>query len=111
MEITESLRHRIDTARALRSIVMTMKALATASIHKCELAVESLAGYNRSLELGMYVVLQAGPGPVRRVRTRTDGHLAAASSAPTTVCAWSISSPSGDSPWQRSSMRPVPSAA
>ena len=77
METTESLRHRIDTAQALRSIVMTMKALATASIHKCELAVESLAGYNRSLELGMYVVLQAGPGPMRRVRTRTAGHLAA----------------------------------
>lgn len=49
----QSLRRKMDGARDLRSVVHTMKALAAASITQYEKAVQSLADYYRTVELGL----------------------------------------------------------
>lgn len=60
----ESMRRRIESAEDLYAVVRVMKALAAANIRQCELAVESLAEYNRTTEAGLQVVLQQGPREV-----------------------------------------------
>jgi F-type H+-transporting ATPase subunit gamma len=57
METLESLRRRIKSAEDLYSIVKTMKALAAVSIRQYEKAVEALAEYNRTTQMGLHVVL------------------------------------------------------
>lgn len=57
----ESMRRRIDSAEDLYGVVRVMKALAAASIRQCELAVESLAEYNRTIETGLQIVLWNRP--------------------------------------------------
>ncbi|MBE9167154.1 F0F1 ATP synthase subunit gamma [Pleurocapsales cyanobacterium LEGE 06147] len=54
----ESLRATIDGVKDLYSVVKTMKALAAVSIRQYERAVQSLAEYNRTVELGLQIVLQ-----------------------------------------------------
>ena len=49
----ESLRHKIDSAAELDSVVRTMKALAASSIVQYERAVHSLDDYYRTVELGL----------------------------------------------------------
>lgn len=66
MDTLESLRDRIETTRGLGSIVRTMKSLAAVSIHQYEQAVEALADYARTIELGLRVVLAGFPAPPRR---------------------------------------------
>jgi F-type H+-transporting ATPase subunit gamma len=65
-----SLRHKIDGAGDLESVVRSMKALAAASIGQYEKSVLALADYNRTVELALVVCLrkqglaaaqQAGP--------------------------------------------------
>jgi F-type H+-transporting ATPase subunit gamma len=56
----EGLRRQIDTATDLSSVVTTMKTLAAVSIHQYEQAVEALADYNRTIELGFQIVLSEG---------------------------------------------------
>jgi F-type H+-transporting ATPase subunit gamma len=58
METMETLKRRIHTAEDLHSLVRTMKALAAVNIRQLEHAVESLAGYKRTVELGLQVVLR-----------------------------------------------------
>lgn len=58
MPTLETLRSKIDTATDLRSVVTTMKTLAAVSIRQYEEAVEALADYNRSIELGFHIVLR-----------------------------------------------------
>lgn len=58
----EAMRRRIDTAEDLYAVVRVMKALAAASIRQCERAVESLAEYGRTVEMGLQIVLLHGPG-------------------------------------------------
>ncbi len=57
MRTLEGLRRQIDTATDLRSVVTTMKTLAAVSIHQYERAVEALADYNRTVELGFQIAL------------------------------------------------------
>lgn len=57
----ESMRRRIDSAEDLYGVVRVMKALAAASIRQCELAVESLAEYNRTIETGLQIILWNRP--------------------------------------------------
>ncbi len=59
MQTIEGLRRRIKSASDLLSVVKTMKALAAVSIRHYEHAVESLAEYNRTVELGLHIVLTA----------------------------------------------------
>lgn len=58
MEQQEILRRKIDSAQDLLSVVKTMKALAAVNIREYEKAVESLADYSRSMEMGFQVLMR-----------------------------------------------------
>lgn len=58
MESAERLQRRINTLGELHGIVRTMKALSAVSIRPYERAVQALADYYRTVELGLRVVLQ-----------------------------------------------------
>jgi F-type H+-transporting ATPase subunit gamma len=58
METIEDLKRRIKSTEELQSVVRTMKALAAVKIRQFEKAVESLADYNRTVEMGLQVVLK-----------------------------------------------------
>ena len=58
-----SLRHQIDGAHKLESVVRTMKVLAASSVSQYEAAVRALADYERALNLGLSVCLRQG-GPI-----------------------------------------------
>lgn len=74
METLEHLSGTLESLDDLRSIVRTMKALAAASIRQYERAVESLGHYNRTVELGLHVVLREMPEPAPRAQ-RADGPM------------------------------------
>lgn len=57
----ERLRHQLDRARQLGSVVHAMKALATLSIGQYERAVRALDDYVRTVELGLSVCLRSRP--------------------------------------------------
>lgn len=61
MTTLEALKRKIETAKDLQSVVKTMKALAAVSIRQYEKAVESLAEYNRTLEMGLQILLKNRP--------------------------------------------------
>lgn len=60
MESPDQLSRQIESLEDLQSIVKTMKALSAVSIRQYEQAVESLAEYFHTIELGLQVVLRAG---------------------------------------------------
>jgi F-type H+-transporting ATPase subunit gamma len=64
MQTLESLRHRIDSAGDMQSVVAAMKVLAIVSIRQFERALESLSFYNRAIELGLQAALQERPRDV-----------------------------------------------
>lgn len=53
----ESLRHKIEMAKELNSVVRTMKALSASSINQYEKAYQSLEDYYRTVKLGLHVCL------------------------------------------------------
>ena len=57
MYTLEALQRDINAATDLQSIVRTMKVLAAVSIRQYERALESLTEYNRTVEMGLQVVL------------------------------------------------------
>ena len=61
MQTLESLKRKIKTAEDLHSVVKTMKALAAVNIRQYERAVESLSDYNRTVEMGLQVLLKQKP--------------------------------------------------
>lgn len=67
-ETTESLRHKIERAAELGSVVRSMKALSASSIHQYEQAVKALEAYYRTVELGLYVCRQELRDLIRPVR-------------------------------------------
>lgn len=78
MESLERLHKQLDSLGELRSIVKTMKALSAASIRQYEQAVEALAGYYRTVERGLHVVLKDMERPlIPPRRTREPRGLAA----------------------------------
>ena len=58
METPDQLARQIESLEDLQSIVKTMKALSAVTIRQYERAVESLAEYYRTVELGLHVVLR-----------------------------------------------------
>ncbi|MCB1321913.1 MAG: F0F1 ATP synthase subunit gamma, partial [Leptospiraceae bacterium] len=58
MESLEQLQKQLDSLEELRTIVKTMKALSAASVRQYEQAVKALAGYYRTVERGLHVVLK-----------------------------------------------------
>ncbi len=59
MEQLETLKRKIESARELKSLVKTMKALAAVSIREYGLAEESLIEYNRTIEMGLEIVMRS----------------------------------------------------
>ena len=57
-ESAASLRHKIDSAAELESVVRTMKAMAASNIGQYENAVHSLADYYRTVQLGLAACFQ-----------------------------------------------------
>lgn len=53
METQESLRKKIDSAKDIKSVVRTMKAMSASNIGQYEKAVDSLGDYYQSIALGM----------------------------------------------------------
>src|SRR5512145_2267768 len=62
MQTTESLKRRMKSAGDLLSVVKTMKALAAVSIRQYQRAVDSLRDYDRTVEMGLQVVLKERMG-------------------------------------------------
>ena len=58
MPTIELLRAKIGSVQDLQSVVKTMKALAAVSIRQYQTAVESLADYNSTIEMGLQIVLR-----------------------------------------------------
>ncbi len=77
MQTIESLKRQIKSATDLHSVVKTMKALAAVSIRQYEKAVESLAEYNRTVEMGFQVLLKQKPQTVSMAQPVLNGRLGA----------------------------------
>jgi F-type H+-transporting ATPase subunit gamma len=58
MQTQETLKRRMNSTRDMKSVVRTMKSLAAVSIRQYERAVESLAEFTRTIELGLQIVLR-----------------------------------------------------
>ncbi|MGB3757290.1 MAG: F0F1 ATP synthase subunit gamma [Rivularia sp. (in: cyanobacteria)] len=58
MKSLEALTAEIESIQDLQSVVKTMKALAMVSIRQYETAVTALAGYNRTVEMGLQILLR-----------------------------------------------------
>ena len=67
---TAGLRHRIDSAGELQSVVRTMKAIAASSIGQYERSVRALADYYRAVELGLTVCFRHSKQSARPVQQR-----------------------------------------
>jgi len=65
MQTIEPLKRKIKSAQDLLSVVKTMKVLAAVSIRQYEKALESLVEYNRTVEMGLQVVLKQRPEGIR----------------------------------------------
>lgn len=61
METLEAMRRKLDGARELMAVVKTMKALAAVNIRQVERAVQSLAQYDRTVQLALQVVARRAP--------------------------------------------------
>lgn len=69
MQTPEALKRKIQSAQDLLGVVKTMKALAAVSIRQYQRSVESLTDYNRTVEMGLQIVLkdrQGAPEPARQ---------------------------------------------
>lgn len=78
MESLERLHRQLDSLDQLRTIVRTMKALSATSIHQYEQSVRALAGYYRTVERGLHVVIKdMAPAVVPDRRSRAPQRLAA----------------------------------
>lgn len=75
MKGSQRLRHKIDSAEQLQSVVRTMKALAAANIRDCDRAVAALAEFGRAMELGFQAVLTLHPNLLSDERGRTARRL------------------------------------
>jgi F-type H+-transporting ATPase subunit gamma len=58
MQTLQGLKKRIESSEELQSVVKTMKSLAAVNIRQYERAVESLADYNNTVEMGLQIVLR-----------------------------------------------------
>ena len=77
MQTPESLKRTIKSAQDLLGVVKTMKALAAVSIRQYQRSVESLADYNRTVEMGLQIVLKDRRGAPEPARQRAKKQLGA----------------------------------
>jgi F-type H+-transporting ATPase subunit gamma len=71
VQTPEALKRTIKSAQDLLGVVKTMKALAAVSIRQYQRSVESLADYNRTVEMGLQIVLKDRRGAPEPARKRT----------------------------------------
>ncbi len=64
MATIETVKTRIVTVELLQSVVRTMKTLAAVSIRKQEKAIQTLAEYSRTMEMGLVILLHQVGGEV-----------------------------------------------
>ncbi len=76
MPSLEQLHRKIQSADSLSSVVTTMKTLAAVNVRQFEVMVEALGEYDRTVQLGLQVVLRAQPGLSLRRHGETDSRLA-----------------------------------
>ncbi len=57
MEELESLKRKIKNAEDLQSVVKIMKTISASNIREYEKAVESLSEYNKTIEMGLQIVM------------------------------------------------------
>jgi F-type H+-transporting ATPase subunit gamma len=62
VQTPEALKRKIQSAQDLLGVVKTMKALAAVSIRQYQRSVESLADYNRTVEMGLQIILKDRQG-------------------------------------------------
>ncbi len=79
-EGTENLRRQISSAEDLQSVVRTMKSLAASSIGQYERSVHALAGYYRTVELGLSACIR-DYGPIAGFTERRASSLSSSISA------------------------------
>jgi len=77
MQTLESLKRSIKNVQDLESVVRTMKTLAAVSIRQYEQAVESLTEYDRTIEVGMRMVLWNVPPEAGLRNSQSDGECGA----------------------------------
>lgn len=77
MRTLESIRKRIESASELLSVVKTMKVMAAVSIRQCERAVASLAEYNRTIEMGLQILLRREETDIQLPGEPTGGRFGA----------------------------------
>ena len=77
MQTAEALQRKIKTAGDLQSVVKTMKTLAAVNIRQFEKAVESLAEYNRTVEMGLQILLRQRPEALALNKTEPANRLGA----------------------------------
>lgn len=69
MQTLESMRRQMESAEDLHAVVRVMKALAAVNIRQYEKAVESLAEYSHSVEMGLTIVLRQRPEEFARAES------------------------------------------
>jgi F-type H+-transporting ATPase subunit gamma len=72
-DTTASVRRKLESAKDLRSVVSTMKALAAASIGQYEKSKLALEDYHRTVQLGLSVCLRANDLPGLPVKQKKPG--------------------------------------
>ncbi len=70
MEELENLKRKIRNAEDLKSVVKIMKAVSASNIREYEQAVESLNEYNRTIEMGLQVVMMHKPAELLSAASR-----------------------------------------
>jgi F-type H+-transporting ATPase subunit gamma len=76
MQTQEALKRRMNSTKDMKSVVKTMKSLAAVNVRQYERAVESLAEYIRTIELGLQVVLQDNIAATVRSQTENQKSIA-----------------------------------
>lgn len=64
MEAIETLKRTIHVTREMQSLVKTMKVLAGLNIRQYERAAQAVAQYNRTVDMGLQIMLQRVPEPL-----------------------------------------------
>jgi len=77
VQTPEALKRTIKSAQDLLGVVKTMKALAAVSIRQYQRSVESLADYNRTVEMGLQIILKDRQGAPEPPRQRAKKQLGA----------------------------------
>lgn len=75
MQTIKELRRKIKGANDLHSVAKTMKVLAAISIRQYERAVESLDDYNRTIEMGLQIVMRNLPTDIAIRKAGTNNNF------------------------------------